>query len=151
MNIRDFISLALAQQAAEHICKQAGTTIYPVYNDLIEEATQQQIVASGLSLEDLHGVLAQHTEWFINYASACIRSTRGEPPPQEYPPGYGEEEPWEVKEELGVCADFVILHLINFTLLRRDFKEFERYLKAIRVPHAAKEAKRLRAIFDSTA
>jgi hypothetical protein len=151
MNIRDFISQPLVQQAVERICKKAHTTIYPVYNDLMAEATQKQIEASGASLEHLHGVLAQHTERFVKYASACISSTRGESPPQEYPPGYGEEEPWDVKEELGVTADFVIPHLIDFALLSRDFKDFERYLKATRVPHAAKEAKRLRTIFDATA
>lgn len=145
MNLADALTDGALQRIATTICALTQSTIYPLYNDVLAQATEAQISAAPAPLDELvaHAIANEHR--FVRHAVALIRVTRGAPMEQAYG-AHDRDLPaaWAPGEVLGLSRDFVIPHAIIFWLLDRAPAQLEGYLKATRTPRARQEAKRLR-------
>jgi hypothetical protein len=140
--IESFLELPDPSKARDEICTKAHLSIFPTYNEAIAATVARQLEASGATLPLLLKHLVDHYDGFIRYATSAIRASAGASMEQDYPPGYGKEEPWEVKEVLGLSKDFLLRQLIDHWVLKTRPELAEIYLKSCRVPSAKKEAKR---------
>lgn len=148
LTVQEAIETELLKALTERLCIATASTIYPVYNEILANATAQQLTAAGVPLATLIEAVREHEALFLRYAATSLLAARGAPVEQAYSALEKSEAPrWRVLATLGVSKDFVIPHMINFWFLLKNPAGLEGYLKAIRLPGAAKQARALRKCF----
>lgn len=152
LTVIEAIKTDFLKSLSERLCKKTASDIYPVYNEILSSATEQQIAAAGVPLETLIDTTREHEEAFLRHATMSLLAARGAPLEQAYSALEKDDPPnWEVQATLGVSKDFVIPHMIDFWFLLKDPAGLEGYLKAIRIPGAKKQASALKKIFSQSA
>jgi hypothetical protein len=106
---------------------------------------------SGLSIAALAECLRDRPRWFNDFVAAKLAKYLGEDD-EEYPAGEepGPDERPKTLAILPMPRDFLVVHLVEFTILCRTPKELAGYVKRRRIPHAARYAKELMSLFRQT-
>jgi len=144
-NLKDLIALDIFQSVLNAVCKRTNSTLFPMYNDTLFEATRNRYEKSGILIEELYELLSNNRNEFENYSCSLVMDSRGTAIDQEYPPSEKSEneESWVVIKELGLAKDFIVRHLVIYWFLVKKPDGLESYLKSTRTPNAKKQAKRL--------
>jgi hypothetical protein len=135
------------------IIERTRIRLYPSYPPALQEVDRKTVQASGLTLDELRGLLSSDSDRLTKYAVAKIRKTRGETAVQEYPEGEepGGDEADTVIEDRGYSRGFLLMDLVEYYLLKNRPEDLETYLKKRRIPQARNLAADLQNLFDRTA
>ena len=133
----------------EAIRARTKIQLYPTYPPPLQEMDRKNVEASGFAVEELQRILEADSDPLTRFSVAKIRQLRGEPIAQDYPPG---EEPDEddadrVIEERGFAKGFLLINLVEYSLLKERPDELEAYLKRRRTPQLKQYATQLRELF----
>ena len=144
-NLKDLIASDIFMAVSGEVCKRTSSILFPMYNDVLFEATRNQHQKSDISIDELYALISHDSDEFVRYVCASILDSRGAAIEQEYPPSEtpDEADAWVVRKELGVSKDFIVPHLIDYWFLVKKPDGLEAYLKATRTPNAKRQAKRL--------
>ena len=149
-NLEGLIESEIVRTVSKIICERINSTIFPIYNDILFEATKNQYEKSEVPIGELFALLISDREKFENYVCASILASRGvveqEFPRSEKP---DDEETAVIVKQLGLAKDFVVSHLIDYWFLAQRPSGFEGYLRATRTPNAKKQAKKLIRLLES--
>ncbi|MDX9979176.1 MAG: hypothetical protein RBU25_03915 [Lentisphaeria bacterium] len=112
-------------------------------------ASQRQLALAGLTASAVVGLLVEEKDALIRFSIAVQRACQGDNPDGEFLPGeeLPPEEAAETVEVLGLGSGFGLTHLCYYVLSVAEKKsELQSFLKATRIPGAAKFASQLRQI-----
>lgn len=120
----------------------------PEYSILIYD--DKALKAAKLEIEDIFKIINEDKEKILEYIIKTIQFFKNEKFEEEYPEGeeLEEDEKSVLIEVRPAPRNFLIGSVIDFYLLKNNFKYLEIYLKLIRMPQAKKYAKQLRKIYD---
>jgi hypothetical protein len=113
--------------------------------------SMRAVQASGLSIRALSECLQENPRLFNVFVAAKLKKYEGRDD-EEYPPGEepGPDERPKTLQVLDSPKDFLVVHLIEFTILCRAPKELEGYVKRRRIPHVKRYAKEVLGVFQRT-
>jgi hypothetical protein len=141
--LHEALESSFIQETSKAVCELTSSSIYPVYNEILSQATEEQIEKSGQDLSDLIDHAKINSKTFIRQAVGLILLSQGEPIEQAYS-NIDSDLPksWKPKKSLGLSKDFIIPHMIIFWFLEKSPGKLEEYLKATKNPQAKQLAKR---------
>jgi hypothetical protein len=147
--MKSLVDSELVLELSSDVCSATKSKIYDKYLQIMFDVLMKQFSESKLSFEEIESILKEDRERFVRYAKLAVLSSKGLLPDQEYPPGYDpdESDAVEVKKDLGLSKDFLVKHLFDYGILKNRPENFEPYLKALRIPGAKKELRRLEGLF----
>jgi hypothetical protein len=128
--------------------ERLGIGLFPTYNDALASVMQGRILKSGLPVQQLADTLARQTRPFTAYVIGVVKALHGKPIEQEYPKGQepDPDDAWKPLADLGFAKDFLVGHLITYTLIQQHPEKLETYLKETRIPNARQHAALLRRL-----
>ncbi|MBV6818092.1 hypothetical protein KWG64_09045 [Rahnella sp. PD12R] len=103
-----------------------------------------KILASGASISDLEEILKGELSFFMKYVVVKMDIIKEDAENQE-----GNDDESTVVKYLPIYKDFLIIHLLEFFLLKNDQANLYDYLKKIRIPYSKKYSAQLRDIYNS--
>lgn len=123
--------------------RDGDSTVYAYY--------ARGLWVSGVSVDDLAGLLAGEGEQIAAYSAAVHQAMHEAPDEQEYPPGE-EPDPDEADEVLDTWMDplFMVGYLMEYWFLTRDPAGLVPHLRAMKIVRPASYAKQVTAIHAAT-
>ena len=112
----------------------------------------RDIQAANISTSEILHTIETDFERIKNFVVAKMRALKGEVEEQEYSP----DEPPDKDDKPGASIklpyyrNFLIIYFIEYLILRDRPESLVNYLKAIRIPNAAKYGKQLKEIYKNS-
>lgn len=91
-------------------------SLFPVCSNAVEQATIVQLEASGCALDTLVACGQQQEALFLQQVVALMTVTAGAPLQQAYGANEAGAVSWKPARTLGVSRDFLVPHLIVFSI-----------------------------------
>jgi hypothetical protein len=115
------------------------------------DSALQQIGQAGLSPAEVESILSHQRAKLIEFGVAFLRNEAATSDEEEYPEGEepgSDETPVTLSDE-GYGVGFAVTYAIYLNYLQqRSQHDFVEYLKAVRIPHAARFARELKRIYN---
>lgn len=147
-DMQEFVSSPLYHSICLAIAKTIPITIISDYSDTMANLDIQRIVNSNLSIKELQNTLINNKDELINYSINKYKMTYIDEEIEDYPIGEEvEERPTNIKYT-GYSKGFLLMNLIEYSLMKRGNQELEEYLKKSRIPQAKKYAKEIKSFLE---
>ena len=130
------------------------TTRIAVEDDIplvLMDSDRKKIAAAEVDRENLKNIMTSDSERITNYIVRKIEKYSGITSDQEYSPG---QEPNEDEEDELVSLgnfpkNFLVGHLLEYYLLKKNREKLPAYLKATKMPQAKKYLSEISEIFST--
>jgi len=153
---RNEVQLLLESSKLEHIeneiASQVNSYVNRDYLSFMVNGAVKQLKHACLNTKDIMAILSEQAELLIQFGVAFLHDEEATSDEEEYPQGeeLDEDDKSETVSEHGIGIGFGITYAIYLNYLQKNTKqEFVKYLKAERIPYAAKFASELKRVYEN--
>ena len=129
--------------------KKVRINVLSEYSEVVENRDMQKMQVAQMTNSDAFNILRNEYSLFEKFVLSKIVKFENVKTVEDFPKGEEVEEEDNNETVLGYSFGFLLIYLIEYFLLSRKPEALEAYLKAIRIPQAAKYSKDLQKIFKS--
>lgn len=145
INLKEIISSEVYRKIIVEVCRRSKIFLCEEYSIGENKIDNNIIEKSGLAIEIIENTLKIENKNFIKFCILKITKKEIQEEVEEYAEGEeldGEEKSIFISSS-GYSQGFLIRYLIEYYYLKNEIKDFELYLKSIKIPQPKKYIKEL--------